>query len=81
MRSPYLMPLILLAGTTMMPRSVLQDMDGIEMLPGVMVRRKAFRNAAAQGRGVLDMAPSDPKAVEELRALVAALFDGEAKSE
>jgi hypothetical protein len=35
-------------------RSVLQDMDGIKILPGIVVRRKAFRNAASQGRGVLD---------------------------
>jgi chromosome partitioning protein len=62
-------------------RSVLRDMDGIKILPGIVVRRKAFRNAAAQGRGVLDMVPPDPKAVEEMRVLVAGLFDGEATSE
>ena len=62
-------------------RAVLQDMNGIGILPGVIVRRKAFRNAAAQGRGVLDMVPADPKAVEELRALVAALFDTKSTSE
>jgi chromosome partitioning protein len=62
-------------------RSVLADMNGVETLPGAVVYRKAFRNAAAQGRGVLDMVPSDPKAIEELRTLVAALFETKATSE
>jgi chromosome partitioning protein len=62
-------------------QSVLQDMDGIETLPGLIVRRKAFRNAAAQGRGVLDMVPADPKAIEEMSALVAAVFDAKQTSE
>jgi len=53
---------------------VLQEMDGIRTLPNVLVRRKAFRNAAAQGCSVLDMTPKDPKAVEELKALAGAIF-------
>jgi len=53
---------------------VLQEMDGIRTPPNVLVRRKAFRNAAAQGCSVLDMTPKDPKAVEELKALAGAIF-------
>ena len=52
----------------------LNEVEGIETLSEVIVRRKAFRNAAAQGRSVLDMSPKDPKAVEELTALVKAIF-------
>lgn len=52
----------------------LNEVEGIETLSEVIVRRKAFRNAAAQGRSVLDISPKDPKAVEELTALVKAIF-------
>ncbi len=55
-------------------REALQDIDGVKMLDGTIVRRKSFRNAAAQGRGVLDMIPKDAKAIEELTAIVSALF-------
>ena len=55
-------------------QDVLSEVEGIETLSGVIVRRKAFRNAAAQGRSVLDMSPKDPKAVEEVTALVQAIF-------
>jgi chromosome partitioning protein len=40
----------------------------------MVVRRKAFPNAAAQGRGVIEQQPRDAKAVEELTALAAAAF-------
>jgi len=39
-----------------------------------IVRRKAFPNAAAQGRGVVEMRPPDAKAVEELAALAEIAF-------
>jgi chromosome partitioning protein len=55
-------------------QDALNEVEGIETLSEVIVRRKAFRNAAAQGRSVLDMSPKDPKAVEEVAALVQAIF-------
>jgi chromosome partitioning protein len=55
-------------------QDALKEVEGIETLSEVIVRRKAFRNAAAQGRSVLDMSPKDPKAVEEVAALVETLF-------
>ncbi len=55
-------------------QDALKEVEGIETLSEVIVRRKAFRNAAAQGRSVLDMSPKDPKAVEEVAALVQAIF-------
>jgi chromosome partitioning protein len=54
--------------------SVLRDTEGVEALSCMLIRRKAYRNAAAQGRGVTDMNPKDPKAVEEMQALVRAIF-------
>lgn len=55
-------------------QDALKEAEGIETLSAMIVRRKAFRNAAAQGRSVLDMSPKDPKAVEEINALVQAIF-------
>lgn len=55
-------------------REALADIAGIETLDVMVVRRKAFPNAAAQGRGVTEIQPRDPKAVEELAALAQAAF-------
>jgi chromosome partitioning protein len=52
------------------------DTDGITCLDVRVVRRKAFPNAAAGGRSVVEQAGQDPKAAAELTALVAALYDG-----
>ncbi|MEI6806534.1 MAG: AAA family ATPase [Myxococcaceae bacterium] len=53
---------------------VITDMTGIEMLQITIGRRKAFPNAAAIGRSVLEQIPKDVKAVDELTALVNALY-------
>lgn len=50
------------------------DIEGIEVLPTSIVRRKAFPNAAAEGRGVLEQSPRDAKAIDELTALINAIF-------
>jgi len=55
-------------------RDVLRETEGVEALSCQLGRRKAFRNAAAQGKSILDMTPKDFKAVEELTALVAAIY-------
>jgi chromosome partitioning protein len=39
-------------------------------------RRKAFPNAASEGRGVCELKRIDPKACAELNALAQAVFDG-----
>jgi chromosome partitioning protein len=49
-----------------------REIDGIELAPGFIVRRKAFPNAAAAGLSVLEY--DDPKAVEELNRLTEMLF-------
>ena len=55
-------------------RDALADIVGIQTLEEMIVRRKAFPNAAAQGRGVSEAQPRDPKAVDEIGALSKAAF-------
>ena len=50
------------------------ELSGIDVLGAAIVRRKAFPNAAAQGRGVVEMRPPDAKAVEELTTLASIAF-------
>ena len=50
----------------------LQEIAGIELAPVLIVRRKAFPNAAASGLSVLEY--DDPKAREELTQLTDFLF-------
>ncbi|WP_031598688.1 AAA family ATPase [Ferrovum myxofaciens] len=50
------------------------DVPQFEYLSTPIRRRKAFANAAGAGLSVLEQKPMDKKAVEELNALVAALF-------
>jgi chromosome partitioning protein len=54
--------------------SELSERSSIGALDVTIVRRKAFPNAAAQGRGVVEIRPPDAKAVEELAALADAAF-------
>src|SRR3546814_10150974 len=57
------------------------DIEGIEVLPTSIVRRKAFPNAAAEGRAVGEQSPRDAKAIDELGALVSAVRSAEHTSE
>lgn len=52
----------------------LREADGLEYLPTPIGRRKAFPNAAAAGRSVLELTPRDVKAAQELAAVVKAVF-------
>lgn len=52
-------------------REAMAESGTIKALEVMIVRRKAFPNAASQGRGVVEMRPPDAKAVEELSALAA----------
>lgn len=45
-----------------------------ECLPTKLIARKMFSNASGNGMGVSEMRPKDPKAVREMRALMAAVF-------
>jgi chromosome partitioning protein len=55
-------------------QEALREIPAIETVDLMVVRRKAFPNAAAQGRGVTEQHPRDAKAVEELSALAAIVF-------
>jgi len=50
-------------------REALQDVQGIQCLDVMIVRRKAFPNAASRGQGVIEAQPKDGRAVEEITAL------------
>ncbi len=49
-------------------------MDGIKVLPLVIVRRKAFPNSFSNGLTVMEQLPKDAKAVDELLSIVDALY-------
>lgn len=52
----------------------LAAVDGIELLPGVIGRRKAFPNAFSAGLSVFEQSPRDPKACSELMYVVDTLY-------
>jgi len=52
----------------------LRQVKGVGYLPNPVIRRKAFPNAAAGGRSVLEQSPRDTKAADELEALANAIF-------
>jgi chromosome partitioning protein len=52
----------------------LQGIDGIELLKITIGRRKVFPNAASAGKAVLEQSPKDPKAIEELTALLQVIY-------
>ena len=50
------------------------EIDGLELLPLLIGRRKAFPNAASAGRSVLEYVPRDAKAESELQTLIGTLY-------
>ena len=56
----------------------LRSIEGIEVLPGVVVRRKAFANAVSAGLSVLEQMPRDAKACSEILSVVTTLYPQEA---
>lgn len=52
----------------------LKGIEGFTYLPCAIVRRKAFPNAAAAGRSVIEHQPRDIKAIEEINALADTVF-------
>jgi len=52
----------------------LSETKGIEYLATSIGRRKAFPNAASAGRSVIEQTPRDQKAVQELAAIISAVF-------
>jgi chromosome partitioning protein len=58
----------------------ISEVEGIEMLKILIGRRKAFPNAAATGRSVLEQNPKDVKAVAELNSLINVIYLKQIKS-
>ena len=54
--------------------AAMREFAGFEYCDSVLIRRKAFPNAAAGGLSVLEHTPKDPKAIDELTRLVSHLF-------
>lgn len=54
--------------------AIIREKGDFEYFPYPIVRRKAFRNAAAAGLSVVEYRPSDPKAVGEFALFAAHLF-------
>lgn len=40
----------------------------------MVYQRKAFANASAEGKGVIEMHPQDQKAIEEIQAINESIF-------
>ena len=54
--------------------AVLGEINGLETLPCVVVRRKAFPNAFSAGLGVTEHMPRDQKAIDEILSVVNAVY-------
>jgi chromosome partitioning protein len=52
----------------------IQEVEGITLLPVMIGRRKAFPNAAAGGKAVMEQNSKDTKATQELHALLQAVY-------
>src|SRR4051812_43162623 len=52
----------------------IRDIPGLELLPGAIGRRKIFPNATSAGRSVLEHTPRDQKAIDELEAVMRAIY-------
>lgn len=55
--------------------SFLRESAALTFIDTPIGSRKAFANAAAQGLGVTELRPSDPKAVDEIQILYRYIFD------
>lgn len=54
--------------------SIAKEIPGLEFIDAPLGNRKAFRSAAAQGLAVIEVKPSDSKAIAEVRKLFKYLF-------
>ena len=54
--------------------AIIREKEGFDYFPHPIIRRKAFRNAAAAGLSVMEHRPADEKAITEFGLLAARLF-------
>ena len=59
---------------------IAKETQGLEFLDTPLGNRKAFRSAAAQGLAVVELKPTDSKAVNEIKRLFRSLFEVALKS-
>jgi chromosome partitioning protein len=55
--------------------AIAKEVPGLEFIDAPLGNRKAFRSAAAQGLSVIEVKPTDPKAIAEVQRLYKLLFD------
>ena len=55
-------------------QAAMAEVDGVEAADVVLIRRKAYPNAAALGRGIIEVQSQDAKAIQELTNLAAIAF-------
>jgi len=54
---------------------IINETGNIICLREIVCQRKAFANASAEGKGVIEMTPKDKKAVEEITDLINKIFN------
>ena len=54
---------------------IINETGNIICLREIVCQRKAFANASAEGKGVIEMTPKDKKAVEEITGLTKKIFN------
>ena len=54
---------------------IINETGNIICLREIVCQRKAFANASAEGKGVIEMTPKDKKAVEEITSLTNKIFN------
>jgi len=56
---------------------IINETENIKCLSNMVYQRKAFANAAAEGKSVIEMTPSDKKAISEITTLNSTVFSKE----
>jgi chromosome partitioning protein len=55
--------------------AIAKEIPGLDFIDAPLGNRKSFRSAAAQGLAVIEVKPSDPKAIAEMKRLYQLIFD------
>ena len=68
-------PNVMVAAETRDAREFLQEYEHFRVCETEIRERAIFRRAVAQGKGIVEMKPQDPKATNEIRLLYQEIFD------
>ena len=55
--------------------AIAKEIPGLNFIDAPLGNRKSFRSAAAQGLAVIEVKPTDPKAIAEIKRLYQLIFD------